>query len=148
MRNFLFSTRGINFWEYSIYEVRVGWIDPIDWEPQKSPTGQMAGLKNYVYDYKLLSLVGEYYLEAPLQVISGVGEKSLNTLRNAGINLVGDIIIRLRSRYKSSALPSATVLKEILLSAGVDTRSASRMSTTMLKCPYFRRAWNYVTHDY
>ena len=66
----------INFFQNSIYKIRIGWIDSKDWEPQKSPTGQMAGLKSYVYNYKLIELHHPLMLKASPRVLPGVGDKS------------------------------------------------------------------------
>lgn len=66
----------INFFQNHIYKIRVGWIDSKDWEPQKSPTGQMAGLKSYVYDYKLIELYHPLMLKVSSRVLPGVGDKS------------------------------------------------------------------------
>ncbi|WP_243336971.1 ScaI family restriction endonuclease [Anaeromyxobacter soli] len=87
----------VNFHGSAIFRVRVGWIDAEDWEPQKAPTGQMAGLKKHVYEYKLLEVPGDHYLGAPLRVVDGVGSKRLGTLADAGFQSVGDVALRLQA---------------------------------------------------
>lgn len=66
----------INFFENHIYKIRIGWIDSKDWKAQISSTGQMAGLKDYVYDHKLIELYHHSMLKASPRVLPGVGDKS------------------------------------------------------------------------
>jgi hypothetical protein len=65
----------VNFHGRHINLIRFGWIDGSDWVPQKSPTGQAAGLGPEVYAYKLIPIDGDYTLDAPLQLLDGVGVK-------------------------------------------------------------------------
>jgi len=66
----------INFFKQHIYNIRIGWIDSTDWEPQKSETGQMAGLKNHVYTDKLISLLDKRLLNVSTEILPKVGPKS------------------------------------------------------------------------
>lgn len=96
----------INFTGKVIYQIRRGWLDGEDWEPQKAPTGQMAGLKSYVYEYKLLPVPGRYYLHAPVGTLDGIGEKATRDLAALGIRTVGDVVGLLpapRSRVSEAA---------------------------------------------
>jgi hypothetical protein len=72
--------------------LRFGWIDAEDWEPQKAPTGQMAGLKPGAYRYKLIDIPGVYRQEAPVIVLDGIGSKADEELRTAGVCTVGDLL--------------------------------------------------------
>lgn len=66
----------LNFYKFNIYKIRIGWIDSQDWEPQASATGQMAGLKPYVYTNKLIELFDKRLLDATVRILPGVGDKS------------------------------------------------------------------------
>jgi len=79
----------INFHGQTLTRLRFGWIDADDWVPQKSPTGQMAGLGDDVYKYKLLTIPGPYILNGPVQLVNGVGEKAANDLAAAGLTTIG-----------------------------------------------------------
>lgn len=82
----------VNYFKRSLTLIRFGWIDYDDWVPQKSETGQMAGLKNDVYDFKLVTLKGNYMLNAPLIVIPGVGPSIFEDLKQNGFEDIGQII--------------------------------------------------------
>ena len=62
----------VNFFKQSLLLIRFGWIDAEDSIPQKSPTGQMAGLPDAVYQNKLTPIAGEYRLKAPVQLLPGI----------------------------------------------------------------------------
>jgi len=81
----------INFYETTLNLIRFGWIDFDDWIPQKSPTGQMAGLSDNVYQNKLKIVDGDYRLNAPVQLIEGIGGKTAEYLNNAKIFTIGDL---------------------------------------------------------
>lgn len=83
----------INFHNQHINLIRFGWIDASDWKPQKSPTGQMAGLGDDVYNYKLIPLVGSYTLNAPIGMLSGVGKTMETTLSEIGIHTINDALL-------------------------------------------------------
>ncbi len=91
----------VNFWQDRIYRVRVGWIDPGDWVPQLAPSGQMAGLRDYVYEYKLLDLHDYFYVDAPMLVMDGIGEKGEELLREAGLGTAGDLFRALQEHGTS-----------------------------------------------
>lgn len=82
----------INFHGQTLTRLRFGWIDADDWIPQKSATGQMAGLGDNVYKYKLLTIPGPYILNGPVRLIRGIGEKAAKELEAAGLTTVGKFL--------------------------------------------------------
>lgn len=82
----------INFYKQSLTLIRFGWIDADDWQAQKSATGQMAGLKDEVYKYKLLPIKGTYMLNGPVQLIQGVGPKARTEFTSAGIQTIQELL--------------------------------------------------------
>lgn len=82
----------VNFHGQTLTLLRFGWIDSFDWQAQKSPTGQMAGLSPEVYQHKLLPIVGPYMLNGPVQLLGGVGAKAAEELSVGGVNTIGDLI--------------------------------------------------------
>lgn len=82
----------VNFFGASITLIRFGWIDSSDWEPQKSPTGQMAGLKATVYEHKLTIVPGKYVLDAPVIILPSVGHKTAEVLLKQGVRTIGELI--------------------------------------------------------
>ncbi len=82
----------VNFYGDRLFLVRFGWIDASDWKPQKAPTGQMAGLDDAVYAHKLLSVPGDYQLEAPVEVLPGIGAKRAEELASLGVVTVAQLI--------------------------------------------------------
>ena len=63
----------VNFRGRILTLIRFGWVDADDWVPQKSPNGQMAGLREAVYQYKLIAIPGLYRLQTPVSLLLGVG---------------------------------------------------------------------------
>ena len=82
----------INFYGQTLTRLRFGWIDADDWQAQKSATGQMAGLGADVYKYKLATILGEYMLDGPVQLVEGVGAKAADELKAAGLETIGKLI--------------------------------------------------------
>ena len=82
----------INFYGQKLTLIRFGWIDADDWQAQKSPTGQMAGLKEEVYENKLIKVCGIYMLDAPIHLLEGVGRKTEAELMTLGYKTIGDIL--------------------------------------------------------
>lgn len=82
----------VNFYYQTLTLLRFGWLDLDDWEPQRAPTGQMAGLKQAVYDGKLLGVRGVYRQDAPVLLLDGVGETKAAQFAEHGINTIGDLI--------------------------------------------------------
>lgn len=82
----------VNFFKRSLSLIRFGWIDATDWRPQASPTGQMAGLPDEVYRFKLVTVRGSYQLLAPLQILPGIGSKTASELGLRGITTIGDLL--------------------------------------------------------
>ena len=72
--------------------IRFGWIDAEDWDPQEAPTGQMAGLKQVVYDSKLISIPGSYRQQSPILLLDGVGPATAALFAELGIRTVGDFL--------------------------------------------------------
>jgi len=81
----------VNFFEQTLTLLRFGWIDADDWNPQESPTGQMAGLKKSVYDCKLIAIPGAYRQHAPIILLDGVGPKTADEFDKIGIHTIGDL---------------------------------------------------------
>lgn len=81
-----------NFVNQTLTLIRFGWIDADDWDPQQAPTGQMAGLKKAVYDYKLIPIPGNYRQQAPIILLDGVGPKTEEQLAELEIRTVGDLM--------------------------------------------------------
>lgn len=82
----------VNFFADQLTLIRFGWIDSEDWVSQKASTGQMAGLKPEVYQYKLIPIGGNYVLKCPVSLLDGVGPKAAEELASLGIKTVGDLI--------------------------------------------------------
>jgi hypothetical protein len=80
-----------NFFQSNLFLVRFGWVDNTDWRPQKAPSGQMAGLEDSVYRYKLLAISGEYQMDAPARLLTGVGSKTESELRAFGILTIREL---------------------------------------------------------
>ena len=127
----------MNFTGETIYQVRVGWLDSTDWEPQKSPTGQMAGLKPRVYGAKLLDVDGAYYLDAPVEVADGIGAGTATHLNDAGLPTIREAATQV---LQSGSLDS---LARSLRDAGA-SRVAGRASKALFACPYVRTAIEYL----
>jgi hypothetical protein len=81
-----------NFVNQTLTLLRFGWIDAEDWDPQEAPTGQMAGLKQTVYKYKLIPITGSYRQQAPVLLLSGVGPTIGKQLADLGIHTIGDLL--------------------------------------------------------
>lgn len=82
----------INYSGRHITLIRFGWIDGQDWQAQKSQSGQMASLKQYVYDHKLVTIDGSYRLQTPVDLIHGVGNKAARDLNQLGIFTIHDLL--------------------------------------------------------
>lgn len=82
----------VNFFANRISLIRFGWIDSSDWAPQKSPTGQMAGLKATVYEHKLTIVPGKYVLDAPVVILPSVGNKTAELLLQLDVRTVGELL--------------------------------------------------------
>lgn len=101
----------VNFYGQTLTLLRFGWIDSSDWQAQKSPTGQMAGLGTGVYIYKLLRVPGQYILNGPIQLLDGVGVKAAEKLAQLGVNTIGQLI-QARSVPKRYLYLQATARKK------------------------------------
>lgn len=82
----------VNFLGQTVTLLRFGWIDNSDWKPQQAPTGQMAGLGEAVYRYKLLEIPGKYRQRTPVILLDGVGPVAEKALRDHGIATVLDLL--------------------------------------------------------
>lgn len=125
----------VNFWEESIYRIRVGWIDAHDWTPQNSPTGQMAGLKDHVYQHKLLSVQGDYYFSAPLVTVDGLGEKTCDELSLCGVRCISELLERMSSQFTD---PES--IRTTLFASGVRNSTARRAARALAESSYFDEA--------
>jgi hypothetical protein len=83
----------VNFFNQTLTLIRFGWIDAEDWDPQEAPTGQMAGLKQAVYDFKLVPILGSYRQQAPVLLLDGVGPATEAQFAAIGIHTVGDLLL-------------------------------------------------------
>jgi hypothetical protein len=81
----------MNFYQKTITLLRFGWIDQDDWIPQGAATGQAAVLKQEVYKYKLLEINGSYRNASPIELLNGIGSKSVVPFHNEGIYTFGDL---------------------------------------------------------
>lgn len=81
----------LNFYKQSMTLLRIGWIDQDDWVPQGSQTGQAATLHPDVYKYKLIDIEGDYILNTPIELLTGVGPTALVLLHNVGVYTFKDL---------------------------------------------------------
>jgi hypothetical protein len=81
-----------NFYRRTLTLLRFGWIDASDWKPQASATGQMAGLPDGVYRYKLIAIPGSYRLQGPVGLLGGIGPKTSADLEALGIFTIADLL--------------------------------------------------------
>jgi hypothetical protein len=72
--------------------IRFGQIDAADWNPQEALTGQMAGLRQAVYDYKLIPISGSYRQQTPVLLLDGVGPAIEAQFAELAIHTVGDLL--------------------------------------------------------
>jgi hypothetical protein len=82
----------VNFHNQDLTLIRFGWIDAEDWDPQKAPTGQMAGLRDAVYRYKLIPISGAYRRATPIQLLDRVGPARARQFESLGIRTIGDLL--------------------------------------------------------
>jgi hypothetical protein len=82
----------VNFLGQILTLIRFGWIDAEDWDPQKAPTGQMAGLRDSVYKFKLISIPGSYRRQTPVSLLQGVGPAMSAQLAQLGIHTIGEMM--------------------------------------------------------
>lgn len=82
----------VNFYGSTINFVRFGWIDASDWQAQKSSTGQMAALSDQVYGTKLIPIGGDYTLNAPIQILPGVGSGTAKECNDIGLYSIRDVL--------------------------------------------------------
>ncbi|MHB1422422.1 MAG: ScaI family restriction endonuclease [Gemmataceae bacterium] len=82
----------VNFFGPVLTLIRFGWIDAADRDPQEAPTGQMAGLRQAVYDYKLIPISGSYRQQAPVLLLDGVGPAIKAQFAELAIHTVGDLL--------------------------------------------------------
>lgn len=102
-----------NFYGQTLTLLRFGWIDASDWKPQASPTGQMAGLSDAVYAKKLIAIPGEYQLDAPVELLEGVGPKIATEFCSLQIRTIRELLEypgRLTTTRQRSIL-AATIAK-------------------------------------
>jgi len=81
-----------NFFGESLNLIRFGWIDADDWKAQKAATGQMAALDENTYKYKLRPLKGSYTLDAPIELLHGVGAKLAEKCRDRGFDTISSLL--------------------------------------------------------
>lgn len=76
----------INVHKHQIQEIRFGWIDPTDWQAQKSASGQKAELSKIAYHNKLVLLEGDYLWKAPVLNIKGIGPQAVARFNSLGVH--------------------------------------------------------------
>ena len=81
----------VNFYKKVITLLRIGWIDQDDWVPQSSATGQAAVLKPEVYQHKLIEINGPYRKESPIELLDGIGPKSVLQFHGEGVFTFGNL---------------------------------------------------------
>jgi len=82
----------LNFYKQTITLLRLGWIDQDDWVPQGAATGQAAVLKPDVYTHKLVEINGPYRNQSPIELLSGIGPKSLQEFHENGLYTSSDLL--------------------------------------------------------
>jgi len=82
----------VNFYNKTLTVLRFGWIDFEDWEPQSAETGQAATLPDSVYEHKLLDIYGKYRLNAPVEILDGIGPATAEKLGKVDVYTVGDLV--------------------------------------------------------
>jgi hypothetical protein len=82
----------VNFFGQTLTLIRFGWIDADDWDPQEAPPGQMAGLKQAIYDYKLIPIPGSYRQQAPVLLLDGVGPATAAQFAALGSRTIGNLL--------------------------------------------------------
>jgi ScaI restriction endonuclease len=92
-----------NFFGRSLTLLRFGWIDAGDWKPQVAPTGQMAGLSDAVYAYKLIPISGAYRASAPIELLNGIGPATARRFHEIGTKTIQDLLGRARELPKKLA---------------------------------------------
>jgi len=75
----------VNFTNQTLNLISIGWIDKEDWNCQNAQSGQAATLPKEVYEHKLIPLNGEYQLKSSINLLNGVGKKTMETLSNNSI---------------------------------------------------------------
>ncbi len=81
-----------NFHGKTLMLLRLGWIDASDWRPQASSTGQAASLPNEVYQYKLVKILGDYRLCAPVGILEGVGPKTIDVFAKENVTTIQELL--------------------------------------------------------
>lgn len=82
----------INFNHQTLNLIRFGWIDLHDWKSQKSSTGQAATLADEVYTHKMIVIPGSYQLNNSVEILNGVGKKTLETFTAERISTIYDLL--------------------------------------------------------
>ncbi len=82
----------VNFYHQALTLLRFGWIDQADWKPQGSQTGQAATLPEDVYDLKLVKVIGDYQLDAPVGLLNGVGPAKVALFASEGVLTIRQLL--------------------------------------------------------
>lgn len=82
----------LNFYGQTMTLLRVGWIDQDDWIPQGAQTGQAAILRPEVYQHKLVEITGAYMRQSPVQLLRGIGQKSVQYFQQNGVYTFENLI--------------------------------------------------------
>lgn len=81
-----------NFTGRTLRLLRFGWIDEEDWQPQGAPTGQMSALPTRVYKGKLVTIPGDYRLDASVDCLPGVGPQTVKEFGHLGIRTLRELL--------------------------------------------------------
>lgn len=96
---------------HQLFLIRFGWIDFDDWTGQAAATGQAATLSSEVYEHKLRVIEGNYLLNAPLEMVYGIGPSKIEDvqpfLEEHDITTVGEFL----DAYQEMANPSSKLEK-------------------------------------
>ena len=82
----------VNFNEQILNLISIGWIDQSDWKCQDAESGQAATLPPKIYEKKLIPIYGKYQLKSSIELLDGVGDKTLLKLIENKIFTFKDII--------------------------------------------------------
>jgi hypothetical protein len=66
----------------NLFLIRFGWLDFVDWTGQNAQSGQAAKLSDDAYNMKLKAAEGNYMCDAPIDILYGVGEKTIESARD------------------------------------------------------------------
>lgn len=81
-----------NFYKTNLTLLRFGWLEQNDWKAQKAETGQASGLDNKAYEHKLFAIAGDYLLNAPINLLKGVGKQKAKKFQDKGVITIQELL--------------------------------------------------------